>query len=415
MEAVQQSDPNKNLGIIDVDLKTLREAVASGQTIADAFISTMLGISQLTIYTGDSSNPTAPKLSDTSDAGAGTKSLTISAYNKGTSGNSETISISETKLSQYTIDFKSYFESTNPKIPEDLVGKGFRVYCATCPDQWVNFHFIDGSDPGEADRPPSGSSGADIMTVRVDIIDLAHVTDLDSFIEAVRVQAGEAIKHIRDGHKHMLNVAGDVEKGTVTIYDERNFDVFDRASVYPDLQEKGAKLADGIMDDVLKMERGVYVKDLVIQHTDHASQNIHVKIPQTTLDHLFNYIEGATSISEYNVMTAESREKLLGNMAGTRRTGGYAAKEEKGALDTALEYLTGANTLVGAQIMRLGMTEQNIVTSRESTTTSESTIRDADMAKEMTEYTKANVLLQAAQSMLAQANQNSSQVISLLQ
>ena len=61
------------------------------------------------------------------------------------------------------------------------------------------------------------------------------------------------------------------------------------------------------------------------------------------------------------------------------------------------------------------MTENNIVTSREATQISESTIRDADMAKEMTEYTKANVLMQAAQSMLAQANQNSSSVLSLLQ
>ncbi len=398
IEAVQQNGSD----VIDVDLKTLRNAVAGGQTIADAFINLMLG-------TGNT------KFSDGSDTGAGTKGLTVTASRAGTSGNYETISIAETKLSQYTIDFKSYFESTNPKIPEDLVGKGFRVYCATCPEQWVNFHFIDGTDPGEETRPPSGSSGADIMTVRIDIISLAHVTDLDSFIEAVRTQGGEIIRKIRKGHPHMLAVAGDVEKGTVTIYDTRNFDVFARASQYPDLQEKGAKIADGIMDDVIKMERGVYVKDLVIQHTDHASQNIHVKIPQTTLDHLFNYIEGAGSISDYNVMTAKSRELLLGNAKGTRRTGGYATKEEKGALDTAMEYLTGANCLVGAQISRLEMTEGNIVISRESTTASESTIRDADMAKEMAEYTKANVLLQASQSMLAQANQNSSQVLSLLQ
>ncbi|WP_255346652.1 flagellin, partial [Anaerovibrio sp. RM50] len=40
---------------------------------------------------------------------------------------------------------------------------------------------------------------------------------------------------------------------------------------------------------------------------------------------------------------------------------------------------------------------------------------DADMAKEMTNYTKNNVLLQAAQSMLSQANQSSSNVLSLLQ
>lgn len=114
-------------------------------------------------------------------------------------------------------------------------------------------------------------------------------------------------------------------------------------------------------------------------------------------------------------MTAENRELLLGNKVGTARNGRVVTEEEKGYLDTALDYLTGANTLVGAQIMRLEMTQANIVTSRESTTNSESTIRDADMAKEMTGYTKANVLAQAAQSMLAQANQNSSGILSLLQ
>ena len=51
----------------------------------------------------------------------------------------------------------------------------------------------------------------------------------------------------------------------------------------------------------------------------------------------------------------------------------------------------------------------------ENTQSSESTIRDADMAKEMTAYTKANVLAQSAQAMLAQANQNASSVLSLLQ
>lgn len=61
------------------------------------------------------------------------------------------------------------------------------------------------------------------------------------------------------------------------------------------------------------------------------------------------------------------------------------------------------------------MTADNIITAHENTTNAESTIRDADMAKAMTDYTKHNVLAQAAQSMLAQANQNSSNVLSLLQ
>ena len=56
-----------------------------------------------------------------------------------------------------------------------------------------------------------------------------------------------------------------------------------------------------------------------------------------------------------------------------------------------------------------------IIVSSENTQAAESTIRDADMAKEMTEYTKFNLLTQSAQAMLAQANQNASGVLSLLQ
>lgn len=90
-------------------------------------------------------------------------------------------------------------------------------------------------------------------------------------------------------------------------------------------------------------------------------------------------------------------------------------KDEPGLLDQAIDYLTAANTLVGAQTSRLGLTYENIIAQQEGTTFSESTIRDANMAKEMTEYVKYNVLTQSAQSMLAQANQNSSSVLSLLQ
>ncbi|MDO4204534.1 MAG: flagellin [Selenomonadaceae bacterium] len=103
------------------------------------------------------------------------------------------------------------------------------------------------------------------------------------------------------------------------------------------------------------------------------------------------------------------RDALLGK-AKTDTT-----PEEKGWLDTGLDYLTGAVTLAGAQITRMHEAEANIVTEHENTTNAESVIRDTDMAMAMTEFTKYNVLAQAAQSMLAQANQNSSNVLSLLQ
>ena len=84
-------------------------------------------------------------------------------------------------------------------------------------------------------------------------------------------------------------------------------------------------------------------------------------------------------------------------------------------LDNAIQKALDQQTTIGAIESRLEYTSTNLTTASENVQASESTIRDADMAKEMTEYTKNNVLLQAAQSMLAQANQNSSPVLSLLQ
>ena len=84
-------------------------------------------------------------------------------------------------------------------------------------------------------------------------------------------------------------------------------------------------------------------------------------------------------------------------------------------LDNALAKALDQQTSLGSIQSRLGYTSSNIVTASENTTNSMSVIRDADMAQEMTTYTKNNVLSQAAQSMLAQANQSSSSVLSLLQ
>ena len=83
--------------------------------------------------------------------------------------------------------------------------------------------------------------------------------------------------------------------------------------------------------------------------------------------------------------------------------------------DNALQMTLDQQVTIGSVLSRLDYTSSNIITARDNDQESESVIRDADMAKEMTNYTKANVLMQTAQAMLAQANQNSNAVLSLLQ
>jgi len=83
-------------------------------------------------------------------------------------------------------------------------------------------------------------------------------------------------------------------------------------------------------------------------------------------------------------------------------------------IENALENVSAERSKLGALQNRLEHTINNLGTSSENLTTSESRIRDVDMAKEMMEYTKNNILSQAAQSMLAQANSQPEQVLQLL-
>lgn len=92
-----------------------------------------------------------------------------------------------------------------------------------------------------------------------------------------------------------------------------------------------------------------------------------------------------------------------------------AANAAVNVLDNALQKVLDQQTKVGAIQNRLEYTSANLITSSENTLAAKSVITDANMAQQMTSYTKNNILVQASQAMLAQANQSSSSVLSLLQ
>lgn len=123
---------------------------------------------------------------------------------------------------------------------------------------------------------------------------------------------------------------------------------------------------------------------------------------------------GTKANQALNVYLEDMRLDAMG-LADIKVTTQHNATAALQVVDEAIEYALDQATHIGAYISRLEFTEENIVTATENTRASESTFRDADMAREMMEYTKANVLLQASQSMLAQANQTASSVLNLLQ
>ena len=95
-------------------------------------------------------------------------------------------------------------------------------------------------------------------------------------------------------------------------------------------------------------------------------------------------------------------------------TTAQAAEAAISAVDKAIQDVSAERSKLGAFQNRLEHTINNLGTSAENLTAAESRIRDVDMAEEMMEFTKLNILSQAAQAMLAQANQLPQGVLQLL-
>ena len=138
-------------------------------------------------------------------------------------------------------------------------------------------------------------------------------------------------------------------------------------------------------------------------------QSIELKINSMTSDAL------GTGWNDGSVTDALSTLKVEDFSAGT---GGVLTQADADAaitiINDAIEQVSAERSKLGAYQNRLEHTINNLSTSAENLTAAESRIRDADMAKEMMEFTKNNILAQAAQAMLAQANQLPQGVLQLL-
>lgn len=110
---------------------------------------------------------------------------------------------------------------------------------------------------------------------------------------------------------------------------------------------------------------------------------------------------------------ADMRSASLG-ITGVDVSSAAGAQNALDTLDKAIAKVSEQRSNLGAVQNRLEHTINNLGATAENLTAAESRIRDVDMAKEMMEFTKNNILTQAAQSMLAQANQQPQGVLQLL-
>ncbi len=149
------------------------------------------------------------------------------------------------------------------------------------------------------------------------------------------------------------------------------------------------------------------------------------RIQSTTQFNTMNLLDGTFSGKNLQVGSL-SGQKIgisIGNMnassigvakANVKVTSFTTAGAAMKAIQSAINLVSTQRSTLGALQNRLEHTINNLDTTSENTQAAESRIRDVDMATEMVEYSKNNILAQAGQSMLAQANQSTQGVLSIL-
>lgn len=123
---------------------------------------------------------------------------------------------------------------------------------------------------------------------------------------------------------------------------------------------------------------------------------------------------GPTKAETLTISRANMKATAL-SVASLKMSSVTSANSAIGKISAAINKVSTYRAKLGAKQNRLEHTINNLKVTSENVTSAESRIRDTDMASEMAAYTKNNVLVQAATSMLAQANQSGSSVLSLLQ
>nr|MCR5107132.1 flagellin FliC3 [Lachnospiraceae bacterium] len=126
-----------------------------------------------------------------------------------------------------------------------------------------------------------------------------------------------------------------------------------------------------------------------IQVGSMEGQSITMAIPEISLENL--------GISKMDVRTEDGAKKAIA------------------MVENGIAFISEIRSRLGAYQNRFESTISNLDVSSENLSTSYSTIKDVDMAEEMVEYTKLQILTQAGTSMLTQANEQPQQALQLLQ
>lgn len=341
------------------------------------------------------------------------------------------------------IDFSGMKKENGEEIniPGDLHEQGFSILCAACKDQFITVKFDATTDDSTyvSSLPNEESS----VTFTIGIKSVTNAKDLEAAVF-------NGIKNAPGRPKDTSEWHGNGTWGATTPPDTDTsviIDIHHNVRIAENPNGDGYVFLKGSTggpygDKYFTPNAGFYdigtIQDVFVPKYKEEPIWEEQWVPETktvttySLIHTEEWIDdpGNPLIIHHGTKANENLHVFINNMhtdamglIGTKIDNGkdalWALSDAKtgrvGAIDAAIEYALGEATNIGAYITRLEFTEENLVTANENTQSAESVIRDSNMAKEMTGFTKSSILSQTAQAMLAQANQNSSQVISLLQ
>jgi flagellin len=176
------------------------------------------------------------------------------------------------------------------------------------------------------------------------------------------------------------------------------------------ISESGTKVSGTAEFTNGGLEAGSYTLDYV-SATSSSIKDANGDVIATSTDStVFKNAAGDTVLTLDAIATAD----MAITVGGTDISDQKAANSAITTINTALETVSEQRSALGAVQNRLEHTINNLGATSENLTAAESRVRDVDMAKEMMDFTKNNILTQAAQAMLAQANQQPQGVLQLL-
>ena len=197
--------------------------------------------------------------------------------------------------------------------------------------------------------------------------------------------------------------------------------------------------AEGALNEVHSMLQRM--SELAVQASNDTNQTVDRTALQSEVKQLqteINRVADTTQFNKQNILNGDFTSKNIQVGANANELIGISITDVKTTVSDAIDAGTKVNTFTDAQTAitniqksitalstqrstlgaiqnRLEHTTANLDNISENTQAAESRIRDTDMAEEMVTYSKNNILQQAGQSMLAQANQANQGVLSLLQ